>query len=80
MLKSIKERGRHSMFQHDNDPKHTSEIATKFLSDKRVKEISFGCEGSGGIFKILFTGWITEDINSLQEYEMKDHCQMSLTN
>lgn len=37
MFKSIKELGRRSMFQNDNDPKHTSKVTTKFLLNKKVK-------------------------------------------
>ncbi|CAI9728859.1 Transposable element Tcb1 transposase [Octopus vulgaris] len=37
MLKSIKELGRYSMFQHDNDPKYISKMTTKILSDKKIK-------------------------------------------
>lgn len=35
MLKSIIELGRHSMFQHDIDPKHTSKMRNKVLSNKK---------------------------------------------
>lgn len=34
MFKSLKERGRHSIFQYDNDPKHTSKMI-KFYQIKR---------------------------------------------
>lgn len=36
MLPSLKTLGRGAKFQHDNDPKHTSKLTSKFLSDKKV--------------------------------------------
>ncbi len=37
MLPSLRARGRHALFQHDNDPKHTSKATVGFLKKNRVK-------------------------------------------
>ncbi len=39
MIPSIQRLGRRAVFQHDNDPKHTSEMTTALLKKQRVKVI-----------------------------------------
>ncbi len=36
MLPSLRALGRHALFQHDNDPKHTSKGTVGFLKKNRV--------------------------------------------
>ena len=37
MIPSLRKLGRRAVFQHDNDPKHTSKTTTAFLKKLRVK-------------------------------------------
>ncbi len=37
VLPSLRAPGRHALFQHDNDPKHTSKATVGFLKKNRVK-------------------------------------------
>ncbi len=39
MIPSIQRLGRRAVFQHDNDPKHTSKMTTALLKKQRVKVI-----------------------------------------
>ncbi len=41
MLPSLRALGRRAVFQHDNDPKHTSEATVGFLKKIRVKVIQW---------------------------------------
>ncbi len=41
MLPSLRALGRHALFQHDNDPKHTSKATVGFLKKNRVKVIQW---------------------------------------
>ncbi len=41
MLPSLRALGRRALFQHDNDPKHTSKATVGFLKKKRVKVIQW---------------------------------------
>ena len=41
MLPSLRAHGRHVLFQHDNDPKHTSKASVGFLKKNRVKVIQW---------------------------------------
>ncbi len=38
-LPSLRALGRRALFQHDNDPKHTSKATVEFLKKNRVKVI-----------------------------------------
>ncbi len=41
MLPSLRALGRRALFQHDNDPKHTSKATVGFLKKNRVKVIQW---------------------------------------
>ncbi len=41
MLPSLSALGRHALFQHDNDPKHTSKAPVGFMKKNRVKVIQW---------------------------------------
>ncbi len=41
MLPSLRALGRHALFHHDNDPKHTSKAIVGFLKKNRVKVIQW---------------------------------------
>ncbi len=41
MLPSLRALGRRALFQHDNDPKHTSKVTVGFLKKNRVKVIQW---------------------------------------
>ncbi len=41
MLPSLHALGRRALFQHDNDPKHTSKVTVGFLKKNRVKVIQW---------------------------------------
>ena len=41
MLPSLRAHGRHVLFQHDNDPKHTSKASVGFLKKNRVKVLQW---------------------------------------
>ncbi len=41
MLPSLRALGHHALFQHDNDPKHTSKATVGFLKKNRVKVIQW---------------------------------------
>ncbi len=41
MLPSLHALGRRALFQHDNDPKHTSKATVGFLKKNRVKVIQW---------------------------------------
>ncbi len=41
MLQSLRALGRRALFQHDNDPKHTSKATVGFLKKNRVKVIQW---------------------------------------
>ncbi len=41
MLPSLRALGRRALFQHDNDPKHTSKATVVFLKKNRVKVIQW---------------------------------------
>ncbi len=43
MLPSLHALGRRALFQHDNDPKHTSKATVGFLKKNRVKVIQWPC-------------------------------------
>ncbi len=48
MIPSLWRLGRRAVFQHDNDPKHTSKMTTALLKKLRVKAICGASSKEGG--------------------------------
>ncbi len=48
MIPSLQRLGRMAVFQHDNDPKHTSKTTTALLNKLRVKVICGHSQTEGG--------------------------------
>ncbi len=61
MIPSLRRLGRRAVFQHDNDPKHTSETTTALLKKLRVKVIC------GGILK-----WKVEERKVSNIHQLRD--------
>ncbi len=86
MLPSLRALGRRALFQHDNDPKHTSKATVGFLKKNRVKVIQWPCmspdlnpiEHLWGILKRQVEHHSPSSIQSLKEIILEEWKKIDL--
>ncbi len=88
MLPSLRALGRRALFQHDNDPKHTSKATVGFLKKNRVKVIQWPSmspdlnpiEHQWGILKRQVEHHSPSSIQSLKEFILEEWKKIDLAN
>ncbi len=86
MLSSLRALGRRALFQHDNDPKHTSKATVGFLKKNRVKVIQWPImtpdlnpiENIWGILKRQVEHHSPSSIQSLKEVILEEWKKIDL--